>query len=164
MCAYLWGIINCTLTCFPCPQADVMWFWALNCYAHLDLFYGILLNFECSFQSMVPNTHCRAYNQGLSVSSIRIAWKIFLRKVHMVSSLSSISFRCNLQQSQLLHWISNKFWIDMHVCLLSQWDCHLPDPRIIIFRSFLEVSLPTSGPIATHFTTRHRLRCLFGTY
>ena len=93
-----------------------------------------------------------------------IKWKSFLRKVHMVSSLSSISFRCNLQQSQLLPWISNKFWIDMHVCLLSQWDCHLPDLRTIVFRSFLELSLPTPGPIATHFTTRHKLRCLFVTY
>ena len=141
-----------------------MWFWALNGYAHLAPFYGILLNFGCSFHSMVPNTHCRAYNQGPSSSLVHIAWKKFLRKVHMVSSLISISFRCNLWQSQLLHWISNKFWIDMHVCLLSQWDFHLPNPRTIIFCSFLEVSLPTSGPITTHFTTRHKLRCLFATY
>ena len=28
-----------------------------------------------------------------------------LRQIHMVSLLSSISFRCNLQQSQLLPWI-----------------------------------------------------------
>ena len=141
-----------------------MWFWALNGYAHLDQFYGILLNFGCSFQSMVPNTHCEAYNQGLSASSVRIAWKSFLRKVHMVSSLSYISFKCNRQQSQMLPCIFNKFWIDMHVCLLIQWDYHLPDLRTIIFRSFLEVSLPTSGPIATHFTTRQKLRCLFATY
>ena len=102
-----------------------MWFWVLNGYAHLDPFYGILLNFGCNFKSMVPNTHCGAYNEGLSASSVHIPWKSFLIKVHMVSLLSSISFRCNLQQSQLLHWISNKFCIDMHVCLLSQWDFHL---------------------------------------
>ena len=82
-----------------------MWFWVLNGYAHLDPFYEILLNFGCSFQSMVPNTHCEAYNQGLSTSSVCIEWKIFLIKFHMVSLLSSISFKCNLQQSQLLPWI-----------------------------------------------------------
>ena len=141
-----------------------MCFLVLNGYAHLNPSYGILLNFGCSFPSMVPNTHCRAYNQGLSASTVHIEWKRFLRKLHMVSSLSSILFRCNLQQSQLLHWISNKFWIDMHVCLLSQWYFHLLDPRTIILHSFLEASLPTSGPIATHFTTRQKLRCLLITY
>ena len=136
-----------------------MWFWVLNDYTHLDPFYGILLKFGGIFQSMVPNTHCGDYNQVLSASSVHITWKRFLRKVHVVSSLSSISFKCNHQQSQMLPWIFNKFWIDMHVCLLSQWDCHLPNPRTIIFHSFLEVSLPTSSPIATHFTTRQKLRC-----
>ena len=105
MCKSLLGIITYALTCLPFPLANVMWFWALNGYAQLDPFYGILLNFGCSFQSMVPNTHCGAYNQGLSASSICIAWKSFWRKVHMVSSPSSISFRCSLQQSQLLPWI-----------------------------------------------------------
>ena len=46
-----------------------------------------------------------AYNQGLSASSVHITWKISLRRVHMVSLLSSISFRCNLRQSQILPWI-----------------------------------------------------------
>ena len=141
-----------------------MWFWALNGYTHLDPFYGILLNFGCSFQSMVKNKHCRAYNQGLSASSVCITWKSFLRIFHMVSSLRSISFRCNLEWSQLLPWIYSKFWIDMHVFLLSRWDCHLPDPRTTVFHSFLKASLTTSSPIATHFTTRKRLRCLFATY
>ena len=82
-----------------------MWFWVLKGYAHLDPSYGIFLNFGCNFQSMEKSTHLRDYNQGLSASSIHIAWKISLRRIHMVSLLSSISFRCNLQQSQLLLWI-----------------------------------------------------------
>ena len=138
-----------------------MLFWVLNGYTHLDPFYGILLNFGCSFQSMIINTHCGADNWGLSASSFHIEWKIFLIRVHMVSSLNSISSRCNLQQSQLLHWIYNKFWINMHVCLLIQWDFHLQYQRTIVFHSFLEASLRTSSPIATCFTTRQRLICLF---
>ena len=49
MCKYILDIITCTLTFFPFPYADVMWFWAINGYAHLDAFYGILLNFGCIF-------------------------------------------------------------------------------------------------------------------
>ena len=111
----LLGIITCTLTCFPFPQVDVMWFWVLNGYTHLDPSYGILLNFGCSFQSMGKNTHWKAYNQGLSTSSVHIAWKKSLRRVPMVSSLSSIPFKCNPQRPPLLLWISNKFWIDIQV-------------------------------------------------
>ena len=69
----------------------------------------------------------RDYNQGLLASSVHIPWKRSLRIIHMVSSISSISFICNLQQSQLLPWIYNKFWIDVHVFLLSQWDFYLQD-------------------------------------
>ena len=54
---------------------------------------------------MGKNTHSMAYNQGLSASLVHITWKWSLRIIHMVSSLSSISFRCNLQQSQILPWI-----------------------------------------------------------
>ena len=90
-----------------------------------------------------------------------IAWKISLGIIHMVSS---ISFKCNLQRSQLLPWIYNKFWIDMHVFLLIQWDCYLQDQMTIVFHSFMEAVLRTSGPIATCFTMRQRLRCLFKTY
>ena len=82
-----------------------MWFWELNGYAHLDPSYGILLNYGCNFQSLGTNTNSMAYNQVLSASSVPIAWKISLRWIHMVSLLSSISFKCNLQQSQLLPWI-----------------------------------------------------------
>ena len=57
------------------------------------------------FQSMGTNTHSMAYNQVLLASSVPIAWKSSLRRIHMVSSFSSISFRCNRQQSQLLPWI-----------------------------------------------------------
>ena len=81
----------------------------------------------------------------------------------MVSSLSSISFKCKLQQSQLIPWTYKKFWIDMHVFLLVQWDFHLPNQRTIILCPFLEYSLPTSSPITTCFTTRQILRCLFET-
>ena len=52
----------------------------------------------------------------------------------------------------------------MHVSLLNQWDCHLQDQKTIVFRSFLEISFPTSCPITTCFTKRQRLRCLFGAY
>ena len=50
MCVSLLEIITCTLTCFPFPYTDVMWFWVLNGYAHLNPSYGILLKgFGCNF-------------------------------------------------------------------------------------------------------------------
>ena len=48
------------------------------------------------FSVMGKSTHWRDYNQGLSTSSVHIACNICLRRIHMVSSLRSISFRCNL--------------------------------------------------------------------
>ena len=125
-----------------------MWcnFWALNGYTHLDPSYGILPNCGCIFQSMGTNTHSMAYNQVLSASLVPIAWKISLIIIHMVSLLRSIPFICNHRRYPLLHYLYNKFLIDMHVSLLNQWDFHLQDQTTIIFRSFLEASLPTSDP------------------
>ena len=71
----------------------------------LRLVLWILLNFGCSFQSMGKNKNWRDYNQSLLATSIHIAWKISLRRIHMVSSYGSISFSCNLQRSPLLPWI-----------------------------------------------------------
>ena len=65
----------------------------------LHTFGHILWDFSelwMQFSVNGKNTHWRAYNQGLSASSFHITWKISLRIIHMVSSLSSISFRCNL--------------------------------------------------------------------
>ena len=45
-----------------------MWFWALNGYTHLDPFYGTLLDFGCSFQSMGKKRTLK----GLQLGSLNI--------------------------------------------------------------------------------------------
>ena len=92
-----------------------MLFWVLNGYAHLDPFYGILLNFGCSFQSMVPNTHCKRWGLqpgSLSLISSHRMENILNRSSHGViaqlhfiqmqpwtvsTTPLDLSFRCTLQ-------------------------------------------------------------------